>query len=300
MPKTIQVEDIFRYRRRYIQVADEDALEVNQYILLKREKDNAVVRVTKLLTGENFQSVDEKSVFEKVLTDKEVNELYELQDGELERVQKARVLAEKLKIDMHFFAAKIGWKGQQNIFYFSSPEPVDFRELLKDMIKTFKGRIQLERVVDRDRALMLDGSEMCGGRAYPFLKSNNQKIPLDAVRDQGIVIKNNPKIFDASGKIKPSMIYELPSYRQNRRYLPHIQQVVTLKETGKKGKVTGLDILNHRCKVFFDELGIIEFCHVDDLEFNNKREIPENLKAPVAEIDIEARIEELEKENVEN
>lgn len=294
--QTIQIEDIFRLRRSYIQISKDTELERNDYILIKRDKDYGVARVARILTGENFQSIDEKVKFDRVLKDAEVQEVYDAQDGEMERVKKARELAEKLKIDMHFFAAKIGWKGQQNIFYFTSADPVDFRELLKEMIKTFNGRIQLERVTDRDRALMLDGTEMCGGWSYPFLKSNNQKIPLDAVRDQGIVIKNNPKIFDSSGKIKPSMVYEIQAYRQHRKYLPHIQQVVTVKESGKKGKVTGLDILNHRCKVFFDELGIIEFYHVNDLDFNNKREIPEELLAPVAEVDTEARLEELESE----
>ncbi len=291
--QTLQVEDIFKLKRFYVQVEDNVEVKAQQYILLKRDKDHVVARICRFLQGENFQSTDSKIKFEKILSENEIKELHKSQDDEFERVKQARVLAEKLKIDMHFFASKVGWGGHQIMFFFTAPEPVDFRELLKEMIKTFNGRIQLDRVTDRDRALMLDGTEMCGGWSYPFLKSNNQKIPLDAVRDQGIVIKNNAKIFDASGKIKPSMVYELQSYRKNRKYLPHIQQAVKHKESGKTGKVIGLDILNHRCKVFFDELGIIEFSHIDDLDFNNKREVPEELKAPVAEIDIEGRIEAL-------
>ena len=294
----VQIEDVFRLKRYYIEVNEEIELSKDQQILIQKEKDSSVYRIVRLVHGENFRTVESLLKFKKTLTEAEINDFYQLQEGEIERLREARSLSEKLGLEMHFFSSKIGWKAQQSIFYFTSAKPVDFRELLKQMIKAFKGRIQLERVTERDRALMLDGTEICGGRSYGFLTGPNQKIPLDAVRDQGIVIKNNPKIFDSSGRIKPSMIFELAAYRKNRRFLPHIQQAVKVKDSGKTGKVTGLDILNHRCKVFFDELGIIEFHHVNELEFNNQRDIPEDLQKPVPEIDIEQRMKELEESAV--
>ncbi len=58
-------------------------------------------------------------------------------------------------------------------------------------------------------------------------------------------------------------------YRANRKYLPHIKQRVTVD--GKAALVRGLDILNRRVKVSFDETDVIEFHHVDNIEYQGKQ-----------------------------
>ncbi|HEY5714509.1 MAG TPA: regulatory iron-sulfur-containing complex subunit RicT [Candidatus Gracilibacteria bacterium] len=291
---TIQVEDYFRGKRFYIEVADGVKPELGDFLLLKKEKDQMVAQTTRVIQGSSYQSLEKGWDLKQKLTPEDVTSLEEAQKGEGDRLIKARALAVKHKVALHFFASKVNFDEKQITFFFTSDEPVDFRELLKDMVKEFTGRIQLERVKSRDRAAMLDGGEICGARSYAFLRINQDKIPMDVVRDQGIVIKGNNKIFDASGKIKPSMMYEVEAYKKNRRYLPHIQQIVKIKESGLTAKVTGLDILNHRVKVVFEEMGGIDFYHVNDLEFNNQRPIPEELGRPVADVDIEARVKELE------
>ena len=102
---------------------------------------------------------------------------------------------------------------------------------------------------------------------------NTKKVSLDAVRDQGIMINNNPKIFGLHNKIKTCFLYELDGYRKNRRYLPHIRQEVIIKK--QKGRVIGLDILNLKVKVFLEN-DTIEIFPVADIEYENKREAPKD------------------------
>jgi cell fate regulator YaaT (PSP1 superfamily) len=159
-------------------------------------------------------------------------------------------------------------------FFFVSENPVDFRELLKKMIQGFKGRIHLERVSPRQRTKIIGGIGSCGRTdCCQFQSFNTKKVSLDAVRDQGIMINNNPKIFGLHNKIKTCFLYELAGYRKNRRYLPHIRQEVLIKK--QKGRVIGLDILNLKVKVFLEN-DTIETFPVADIEYENKREAPKD------------------------
>ena len=68
---------------------------------------------------EGFERVQAYGRAKQPSLDEEIAKLYESQDGEFERVKQARELAKKIGLDMHFFAAKIGYQGKQNIFYFT-------------------------------------------------------------------------------------------------------------------------------------------------------------------------------------
>jgi cell fate regulator YaaT (PSP1 superfamily) len=72
------------------------------------------------------------------------------------------------------------------------------------------------------------------------------------------------------------MVYEVEHYREMRRFLPHIKQKVRVN--GRDGLVTGLDILNQRVKVKFEDGGYAEPFHVDEIEIpgKNKKANTEN------------------------
>ena len=162
-------------------------------------------------------------------------------------------------------------------FFFVAEKPVDFRGLLKDLIRDFPGRIHLERVNERDRPEILNIPNYCGkDYCCAVLPLSDKTVTLNAVRDQGIMIKGNDKIFGVCGKIKRCMLYEVDTYKENRKYLPHIRQEVRVD--GKKGRVVGVDILNKKVRVnLFDEKRIESFS-VSRLEYENKKEMPETKK----------------------
>ena len=182
-------------------------------------------------------------------------------------------MADDIGLDIKFFESRIGWQNRMTSFFFVSENPVDFRELLKKMIQGFKGRIHLERVSSRQRTKIIGGIGPCGrSDCCQFQSFNHKKVSLDAVRDQGIMINNNSKIFGLHNKIKTCFLYELDGYRKNRRYLPHIRQEVTIGE--QKGRVIGLDILNLKVKIFLEN-DTIETFPVEKVTYENKRQAPE-------------------------
>ena len=84
------------------------------------------------------------------------------------------------------------------------------------------------------------------------------------------MINNNSKIFGNHGKIKTCMLYELDNYKENRKYAPHMKQVVQVGKN-QKGRVVGIDILNRKVKVQLEN-DTIEIFAVKDLSYENKKE----------------------------
>jgi len=141
----------------------------------------------------------------------------------------------------------------------------------------------------REKARIVGGIGVCGrgDDCCQFWNLNeNVPVPLDSVRDQGVVINKNEKIFGVHGKIKSCFLHEWDLYRQKRKFLPHMKQAVKIGD--RSGRVAALEILNQRVKIAFEN-GEIESFPIEEVQYENKRETPpENeIEIPKLEIDID-------------
>lgn len=274
MNKTVRLLDYMRNREIRIEIPEELELDFGKYILLKSDREQLVGKVLDIPRKLKGIQCNKDIKFQRNLSETEVSEFLESQEGSRERRIRAQELADELKLKMHFFESRVGWKKKMYSFFFTSDNPVDFRELLRVMVKEFQGRIHLDRVSMRERTRMVGGIGGCGRGAdcCQFLPLKKQKVTLDSVRDQGIMINNNEKILGLHGNVKTCFLYEVDDYREKRKYLPHIRQTVKIGK--QEARVTGLDILNQKVKVITDT-GVFETYPVRELEFEGKREIPE-------------------------
>lgn len=273
--KILRIIDILRNKEVLLKVADDLEFFYKEKILVKTLKETFVAEILEL-PKEDIPGIkyNEDFSFLRPLKPEEVLDFEKIQEGGRERSQKAQSIAKKLNLKMHFFASNIGWQKRMTSFFFTSDDQVDFRELLKQLVKEFSGRIHLERVSMRERTRIIGGIGPCGRgeSCCQFTRFNNQKVSLNAVRDQGIMINNNSKIFGIHGKIKTCMLYEIENYKENRKYAPHMKQVVQVGKN-QKGRVVGIDILNRKVKVQLEN-DVIDVFDVKDLTYENKKEAP--------------------------
>ncbi|PID70247.1 hypothetical protein CSB37_02580 [bacterium DOLZORAL124_38_8] len=270
--KILQVLDLFKNKMVQLPLPEAENFSTYQLVLLKTEKEQVVGKVITFTRELSNPSLTEGYSFERVLTKEERQAWEQKMDESFARVITARELAEKNKLDMHFFESREDFESKVYSFFFVSPGNVDFRELLKDMAQTFKKRIHLQRVSPNDRLKMIGGYDLSGRENTDnFARFFKEKPTMDVVRDQGIMIRNNPKIYDFSGKIKGSLVYEVELYRELRKYMPHMKQRIKIGD--RVGKVKGLDILQNRVKIEFDG-GIIDYFDVADIEYENKKPLP--------------------------
>ena len=230
----------------------------------------------------------------RIATKQEIEKYEELQKGRKERLKKAKDLSQKLKLEMHFFESRVNFDNRIISFFFTSNNPVDFREFLKKIIPEFPGkRIHLERVGMREKARMVGGIGTCGRGedCCQFWNHNTQTlVPLDAVRDQGIVINKNEKIFGVHGKIKSCFLHEWDLYKEKRRFLPHMKQKVSVGQ--KKGRVMGLDILNQRVKISFED-DSFDIHPIAEVNFENKKNAPAEPEVEIPELSLDIETTEI-------
>lgn len=272
-----QARDLLRYKTVTLTVPENVNLSFKQPILLKGAREKVVAEVIGMPRTLPGAKVDEDLTFLKTLNQDEAKSYEALQEKGHDLLTEIQKAADSLKLNMYFFHVQIGWEEKTIAAWFTSEQPVDFRDLLKAITPKVKGRLHLQRLDPRDRADIIGGPRCCGRPECCDVRLSTKKISLDAVRDQGIVIRGNDKLYDVSGKLKRCLLHEVDMYRANRKYLPHIKQRV--KVDGKAAQVRGLDILNRRVKVSFDDTDVIEFYPVAEVEYQGKQESEE---APLA------------------
>jgi len=277
--KIVQVIDFLCEKMVQIEAPENETLVSQEKILLKNEGDVLVAKVVSGARELSGAKIDETYTFHKKLTQAEFQKHEEANKDSFERVKKAREIAEKLNLPMHFFASRSSFDKKVISFFFTAEQNVDFRELVKDLAKKFKKRIHLQRVNAQDRARIVGGVGGCGRvECCQFLKFTPERATMDAVRDQGIMVKHNGRIYGVSGRVKDCFMYEQDMYRAKRKYLPHIKQKVTVN--GRVGRVKGLDILNGKVKVLFEE-DIQDIFDISVVQYDNK--IPEPKEQITAE-----------------
>ena len=115
---------------------------------------------------------------------------------------KARNLPMKLVMVRYFFDEKKG------IFYYTADGRIDFRELVKDLAKEFKMRIEMRQVGVRDEAKMVGGLGVCGRPlcCFSFMKSF-EPVTIQRAKKQQIAI-NPTKISGLCGRLMCCLAFE--------------------------------------------------------------------------------------------
>ncbi len=157
---------------------------------------------------------------------------------------------EKHKIDMHLVDAEYTFDGSKLMFYFTSDGRVDFRELLKELARIFRTRIDLRQIGVRDEAKMLGGIGICG---RPFCCSSFlnefQPVSIKMAKEQSLSL-NPMKISGACGRLMCCLKYEQAAYEDLAKRVPPVGSLVETPDG--KGIVTEATLLKERVKVRLD------------------------------------------------
>ncbi len=119
----------------------------------------------------------------------------------LQRI-KSRDLPMKLTTVRYFFSEKKG------VFFYTADGRIDFRQLVKDLAKELKMRIEMRQVGVRDEAKIIGGLGVCGRPlcCVTFMKSF-EPVTIQKARKQQIVI-NPTKISGLCGRLMCCLAFE--------------------------------------------------------------------------------------------
>lgn len=187
----------------------------------------------------------------RIATEKDT-EFYEAcQEKRPQAMQICREKIIKHGLEMKLVDCEYAFDGSKILFYFTSSNRVDFRELVKDLATTFHNRIELRQVGTRDEAKYLGGIAPCGrvcccaGNMPEF-----KKVSVKMAKTQGLSL-NPGKISGLCGRLMCCLSYENDYYAEAIKKMPKIGAEVQTPEG--KAIVAGINMLKMEVKVKIDD-----------------------------------------------
>ncbi len=156
------------------------------------------------------------------------------------------------KLDMKLVDAEYSFDRTKIIFYFTAEGRVDFRELVKELAKVFKVRIELRQIGVRDEAKILGGLGPCGRTlcCVAFLK-DFEPVTMRMAKDQNLPL-NPTKISGLCGRLMCCLSYECKIYQELSKGLPKMGELINL-EGSAKGRVVDINIIKRAVTVELED-----------------------------------------------
>lgn len=130
------------------------------------------------------------------------------------------------KLDMKLIDVEYTFDNSKLLFYFTSDDRVDFRELVKDLAGFFRTRIELRQIGIRDEAKIMGGLGICG---RPFCCSSFLpdfvQVSIKMAKEQNLSL-NSAKISGACGRLMCCLRYEYDTYQEELRRMPKLEAPV--------------------------------------------------------------------------
>jgi len=158
---------------------------------------------------------------------------------------------EERKLDMKLVRAEYSFDRSKIIFYFTAGGRVDFRDLVKDLAKIFRARIELRQIGVRDEARMFGGFGSCGRElcCARFLR-DFEPVTIKMAKEEGLPL-NPPKISGLCGRLMCCLSFEYETYRLLSKGLPREGERVHTQQG--KGKVISVNVFKRSATVELED-----------------------------------------------
>jgi cell fate regulator YaaT (PSP1 superfamily) len=189
--------------------------------------------------GTDYISIDDVNYELKAIIRKATKEDLEIIQENEEIAKKAREvtieLVKKHNLPMKVLQSKYIFDRSKLVIYFSSKTRVDFRELVKDIAKEFKTRIELRQVGARDEMKFIKGFD---------------SVTLKHAKQQQMMI-NTSKITGPCGRLLCCLTFEHDFYVEALKNIP--DEGSTIYYDGKIAKVITVNVFLSRVTLQTDD-----------------------------------------------
>ena len=147
--------------------------------------------------------------------------------------------------------------GSKIIFYFYADGRVDFRELVKDLVKELHTRVELRQIGVRNKAKMIGGLGPCGRElcCATFLKEFHS-VSVKMAKEQNLSL-NPTKISGVCGRLMCCLKYEYADYIEMKKGMPKVGKRIITPEG--EGKVVRQNVMEKRVVVVLNDGREVEF-----------------------------------------
>jgi len=166
---------------------------------------------------------------------------------EIEELRFCKNLIRQHKLPMKLVRGEHLFGGSKIIFYFLAEGRVDFRQLVKDLAKEYRTRIEMRQIGVRDEARLMGQIGPCGNELCCRTFLNSLKpVPMKLAKDQKSTL-DPAKISGTCGRLKCCLKYEEELYKELKKNLPR-RGAKVLTADGE-GMVVNCDIISQLVEV---------------------------------------------------
>jgi cell fate regulator YaaT (PSP1 superfamily) len=232
-------------------------LHVGDLCLVETEGEPAVGEVRR--PRRPLPEARREAVYRRVIrpaTEREAGEHRAHVAREREAVATVQGLARARGIAMKIVDVEMAPRVRRVLVYFSAEDRVDFRDLVRDLAREFRARIEMRQIGARDTTKLMDGIGPCGRQLC--CSSHLRKFDPVAVKmakAQDVPLTDS-RLLGNCGRLKCCLLYEFSTYEALRSRLPKVNTPCQASCGGggcMSGKVKSLRVLRESVVVGFPD-----------------------------------------------
>ena len=186
----------------------------------------------------------------------EIRQWNDLRDREARALTTAAQMARERGLPMKVVDVEMHGGARRVTISFSSEERIDFRDLVRDLAREFRSRVEMRQIGARDTTRFMDGIGPCGRQLC--CSSHLRKfepISVKMAKAQDMPLTDN-RLLGNCGRLKCCLLYEFSTYQELRALLPRVNTPCQ-KDCGggncMTGKVRSLRVLKQSVVVGFPD-----------------------------------------------
>lgn len=175
---------------------------------------------------------------------------------------------EQLKLEMNLFSVESTFDANKLTFFFTAEGRVDFRQLVKNLVKEFRLKIEMRQVGIRNQAKMCGGIGRCGRElcCSSFIEKF-EPISIRMAKEQGLSL-NPTKISGLCGRLMCCLTFENSTYKHLKKEIPKLGKIITTPRGS--GKVIRQNVIRSLVTVRLEDGSESEFS-VKDIQSKVKK-----------------------------
>ena len=180
---------------------------------------------------------------------------------EIKKLEKrAHAFCEKCITDlgllMNLFSVESTFDRNKLTFFYTADGRIDFRELIKLLVKEYSIRIEMRQVGIRNLSKHCGGIGKCGREfCCSSFMHGFEPISIKMAKEQGLSL-NPTKISGVCGRLMCCLTFENKTYKQLKKKMPKMGKMITVAEG--KGKVIRQNVLKQTITLRLEDRTEIE------------------------------------------
>jgi cell fate regulator YaaT (PSP1 superfamily) len=189
-------------------------------------------------------------------TDAEARDWRARREREVQGAETVRRLSGERGLQLKVVDVAIEAHGRRCTVYFNAEDRVDFRDLVRDLAREFRARVEMRQSGARDTTKVMDGIGPCGRQLC--CSSHLRKFEPISVRmakTQDMPLTDS-RLLGNCGRLKCCLLYEFSTYEALRARLPRVGTPCSASCGGggcMQGRVKALRLLRESVLVVFTD-----------------------------------------------